>query len=362
MSQKKVLIVGATGLVGYAALKHFTTQDCSVIAVSRRKPVKTFGSTHISVDLMNKEKCREVFGDMADVTHVVYTALYEKPDLISGWTDSEQIKTNEQMLKNVFEPLEKVAKSLKHVTLLQGVKAYGVHLRPLKNPAREGRSEMYDHPNFYWLQEEYIKEKQKGKSWNWTIFRPPLIVGESLGSAMNIIPAIGVYAALLKEEGKPLYYPGGKETILVAVDADLLAHAIAWSGESNKAQNEIFNITNGDVFVWSNIWPTIANEFGMEPGENVSLSLKEEMPKREADWNNIREKYALNAPGLQDFVGYSFEYADRYFSYGVKEERQPNLFSDIKIRQAGFHEWMDTELMFQKWIRLFQEKHLLPQP
>ena len=39
--------------------------------------------------------------------------------------------------------------------------------------------------------------------------RPQIIFGESFGSPMNLIPAIGTYAALLKEDGLPLFYPGG---------------------------------------------------------------------------------------------------------------------------------------------------------
>jgi hypothetical protein len=30
--------------------------------------------------------------------------------------------------------------------------------------------------------------------------------------------------------------------------------------------------------------------------------------------------------------------------------------------QAGFHEVMDTEAMFAKWLRVFQDKRLLPRP
>jgi nucleoside-diphosphate-sugar epimerase len=364
MSEKKVLIVGATGLVGHAAMKHFgNREDCRVISVSRRTPEETYGAKHISVDLTNEKQCEEVFGSMDDITHIVYTALYEKPNnLISGWEDQEQIDTNAQMFRNVFEPLERASKGLKHVTLMQGAKAYGVHVKSIQNPAREGKSEMYEQPNFYWLQEDYIKNKQKGKDWNWTIFRPAVIFGESIGSPMNLLTAFGVYAALLKEEGKPLHFPGGVETILVATDVDLLARAIAWAGESEKAEGEAFNITNGDVFVWSTLWPKLAATLGMEPGEKVPLSLTEEIPKREADWNRICKNHNLVAPGIKEFVGSSVEFADRYFAYGHTEMRYPPLYSDIKLRQAGFHECIDTEEMFIKWLKLFQEKRLLPRP
>ena len=54
------------------------------------------------------------------------------------------------MLRNLLDPLERYAKNLRHVTLLQGTKAYGVHVRPLSVPTRENRSEMHEQPNFYW--------------------------------------------------------------------------------------------------------------------------------------------------------------------------------------------------------------------
>jgi hypothetical protein len=37
----------------------------------------------------------------------------------------------------------------------------------------------------------------------------------------------------------------------------------------------------------------------------------------------------------------------------------PATLSTTKIRQAGFAESMDTEEMFRKWFRIFQEMNLL---
>jgi hypothetical protein len=54
-------------------------------------------------------------------------------------------------------------------------------------------------------------------------------------------------------------------------DLDLLARAIAWAGEAASARNEIFNITNGDVFVWENIWPAIAASF---PAQKLTFRLQ----------------------------------------------------------------------------------------
>ena len=358
--QEHILVAGATGLVGFAAMKHFAERGYKVTAVSRRKPFETFGARHIPLDLTDRAACTDALSSLGDVTRVVYAALYEKPGLVAGWREADQIETNRQMLANFFDPLEKVATRLHHVSLLQGTKAYGAHVRPLAVPVRENRDEMKEQPNFYWDQEDYIRTKQRGRDWNWTIFRPQIIFGFSLGAAMNLIPAIGVYGALLKEEGKPLFYPGGPASVLEAVDADLLASAIAWAGARGAQENSIFNVTNGDVFVWKNVWPAIADALGMKAGEARPMSLGTEMPKRAAEWDRLRRKHDLAAPDIGSFVGESFHYADFTMAYGAERDTPAAIVSTIALRKAGFHEVIDTEEMFRKYFALFQEKRLLP--
>lgn len=356
-----ILIAGATGVVGFAAMKHFAERaDCRVTAISRRRPLETFGAEFRSLDLTDAQACRSLVEELGDITRLVYAALYEKPGLCAGWLEAEQIATNQQMLENLFEPLERTANGLRHITLLQGTKAYGAHVRPITIPARENRDELRDVPNFYWEQERYIRAKQVGRSWAYTVLRPQVIFGISVGAAMNLIPAIGVYAALRKERGESLGYPGGIAPVLEAVDADLLARAIAWAGQSPEARNEIFNVTNGDVFSWQNVWPAIADALEMAPGEREPERLGETMPARAAEWDAVREKYDLISPGLHDFVGESFHYADFVMAHGAEGGLPPALVSTIKLRRAGFHEVMDTEEMFRKWFTILQDKKLLP--
>jgi nucleoside-diphosphate-sugar epimerase len=265
------------------------------------------------------------------------------------------------MLRNLFGPLERIAPRLSHVALLQGTKAYGVHVRPLTVPTRENRSEMHEQPNFYWNQERYLRAQQAGKAWHWSILRPVLIVGDSVGSAMNVIPALGVYAAMMRRAGKTrLDYPGGVGRVAQAVDADLLARAIAWSGEAEAARNEIFNVTNGDVFMWPNAWPAIADALGFAAGEHVPLSLDQEIRPHEAEWAEICAQHGLRSGTLKQFVGLSFEYADYTMGYGRNTAGPAAIVSTIKLMQAGFHEVMDTEAMFRKCFAEMQAKRLLP--
>jgi len=361
---KTVLVAGATGLVGYAAMKRFGGQkDTEVIALSRRRPDETFGAHWFPLDLMDAGACARLAGELSGVTHLVYAALHERPGLVAGWQEDEQIRINDLMLRNLLGPLEHAARGLRHVTLLQGTKAYGVHVRPLLVPARENRSEMHEQPNFYWNQERYLRALQQGKAWRWTILRPVLIVGDSVGSAMNVIPALGVYAALMRHAGKTrLDYPGGAARVAQAVDADLLANAIAWSGESSKAGNEIFNVTNGDVFAWPNVWPAIADALGFEAGNPVPLSLDREVRPQETAWAEVRRRHGLVCGTLKDFVGLSFEYADYTMGHGRTAPGPPALVSTIKLMQAGFCDVMDTEAMFRKAFAEMQAKRLLPPP
>jgi nucleoside-diphosphate-sugar epimerase len=361
MPKRKMLVAGASGLVGFAAVKHFAQlPEWEVVGVSRRIPVGLEGANLVSVDLADKARCTEVFGQMSDVTHIVYAALYEKPGLVQGWRERDQMETNLRMLQNLFEPLSAVAKNLRHVSLLQGTKAYGAHIEPFPVPARE-RWPRHPHENFYWLQEDYLREQQKGKPWHWSVFRPQIIFGESLGSNMNAIPAIGVYAALQREAGLPLSFPGGAPWLAEAVDADLLARACEWAATTDVCKNEIYNVTNGDVFVWQNVWPTVAEALGMKVGPPRPMSLAEEIPKHEAEWAAIVKKYSLRAPAsLREYVGQSFIFTDLVFAHGADRLPPAMLVSTIKARQHGFHDCIDTEDMFRKWFRRFQELRLLP--
>jgi len=360
--KKKVLVAGATGVVGLAAMKHFASAGVETVAISRRRPAETFGAAHVRLDLMDGAAAREFAAAHGDVTHIVYAALFEKPGLVQGWREADQIAANDTMLRNLLVPFLETPGALRHVALLQGTKAYGAHIRPIELPAREDRSELA-HENFYWLQEAFVREAAAaGTGWTWTIFRPQIIFGEATGAAMNLIPAIGAYGALLREMGEPLHFPGGGHAILEAVDADLLARAIAWAGDSEAAADRIFNVTNGDVFTWRGVWPAIAGALGMAPGEARVLSVAGFLDGAGDRWRALAEREGLAEPDLARLLGESHHYADFTMATGIEGDLPPAIVSTIRLRAAGFTEVMDTEAMFAKWFSIFQDKRLLPAP
>lgn len=370
MAKNKVLIAGASGLVGKAAARSFAANpDWDVIGVSRRQPDDLPGVTLLAVDLTDEGQCQRVFGELSDVTHLIYAALHEIPGLMPGWVDEDTIQRNALMLRNLFDPLSRAAKDLQHVSLLHGTKAYGLHhpdigLENIRNPLRE-REPRVEHRNFYFLQEDYLLQEQSRGNWGLTIFRPTVIYGDAAGNNMNPILAIGAYAALMRERGEPLHFPGqtGASALREAVDADLVAHALEWAATSPAAKGGTFNLTNGDVFIWENIWPAIAKTLGMAAGEARPMSFSEELPKRSAEWAAIVKRYSLRASeDIVEFVGYnSLVYTDLVLS-GANRSVLPILNSTIAARQAGFHECMDTEDMFVKWMQRLVDQRVLPSP
>jgi hypothetical protein len=58
---------------------------------------------------------RAAFEPLTDITHIAYTALHEKPELVAGWSSEEQIETNNAMLHNVVEPIVHTASDFQHI-------------------------------------------------------------------------------------------------------------------------------------------------------------------------------------------------------------------------------------------------------
>jgi nucleoside-diphosphate-sugar epimerase len=359
MGKNVMLVAGATGVVGAAAVEHFAAlPGWEVIALSRRPATASVNVRHLPVDLTDADACKRSLVGLDDVTHVLYAALYEKPDLIVGWQDQEQMRVNLAMLRNLLDALEPVAHGLRHITLLQGAKAYGVHVGQAPVPAKE-RAPRHPHENFYWLQEDFVRERQAKAGWSYSILRPQIVLGYALASPMNVIPAIGVYAAIMRELGRPLAFPGGGRHVNGASDSRLIARAVEFVGTNPVAQNETYNNVNGDALCWHDIWPSIAAHFGMSLADAQPMKLADEMPKYESVWSRIVEKHGLQPLSLSQLVNSSWQYADRVFAYGI-ETPNDTLMSPIKLRNAGFDGCEDTEDSLLYWLSRMQRNKLLP--
>lgn len=356
--KRTLLVVGATGLLGRAALLHFRERpDWNVVGLSRRSP-EVAGVPHLAADLTDPASLARHASALAEVTHVLYAALYEMDDLVEGWRHRRQMDVNATMFRNLLDAVEAGAPDLAHVNLLQGTKAYGIHVEPMAAPAKE-RWPRHDHENFYWLQEDHLRARRSGKAWRYTIWRPQAVFGYALGSPMNLVGAVGVYAALCREMGRPCRYPGGVPITSEATDSRLLARAVEWAADSPAATDETFNITNGDVLLWPNLWPTVCAHFGVEAGAPAPQTLAETMPALEGVWADMVARHDLRPLTLERMIGGSWQFLDRAMRAGAAAA-PPSLVSTIKIRQAGFGDCIDTEDSLRYWFEEMQADRLLP--
>jgi nucleoside-diphosphate-sugar epimerase len=359
-TKSKVLVAGASGLIGVAAIEAFLSAGWEVVGISRRKPTLQSGQDFdfISIDLRDKRAAHEALCSPTGITHVAYAAIYENAqDLVSGWSNAEQIAVNNRMLHNVIEPLVSSKSILKHVSILQGTKAYGVHLHPIAIPARES-DPRDDHPNFFFDQQDYLREMGAKHGFTYTALRPQLVTGQTAG-ALNVLPAIGVYAAIRREKRELFSFPGGPSFVWESADAGLVGQVMVWAAASPRAANEVFNVTNGDVFEWRSVWPAMAETLGVKTGPDEPLSLAAYIRDNADVWSEIVTRHGLASGDLRAFVGQGDQHADFAFAYGAPAG--PVAFvSTIKLRKAGFNAAVDTRDAFCAALRSFIDKRLLP--
>ncbi len=348
--KRSVLIAGAQGVIGQAAAEHFSAVPSTVVyGLSRRKIEDLPAITPINVDLLSPADVERALASLTDVTHVIFGAYVEKN------TPRERSEVNVALLRNLLAVVERNAPGLKHVTLYQGGKAYGADLGPFKTPAREDDPRLMG-PNFYYDQEDFLRNLQAGKTWNYSILRPEAVCGYALGNPMNLTMVIAIYAAISKELGLPLRFPGPEaayRALYQVTSADILARAADWAGGTPAAANRIFNITNGDYFRWQFMWPKIANAFRMEVAEPVPMPLQVYMADKGALWTKMTEKYGLKPIPYDHLVSWAF--GDFIFHSAFD-----NISSTIKARKHGFHDCIDTEEMFTNFFADLRKRHIIP--
>lgn len=339
-----VLVAGDAGLIGSYAARQYHELGWEVHGVSRRD-LPGVPWHHHRADLLTGRG----LPDLGRITHLVFGAYVEKP------TDAELIAVNDALLQNTLDALQAAGAPLRHVTLYQGGKAYGHHLGFFNTPAKETDPRLIA-PHFYYTQEDLLRRNAQERGFAFTALRPEGVTGYATGNPMNLLLVIGVYAAITKELGLPMRFPGTRaayDVLYQTTDAELLGRATVWAGSSDSAANEVFNVTNGDQFRWSQLWPTFAAHFGMEYAAPQQMSLAEAMPTRRDVWERLVERHGLVDTPFDELVGWPV--GDFLFHHEAD-----NITSTVKIRQAGFHDALDTE---SRLLRLFDdlvEQKVLP--
>lgn len=133
--------------------------------------------------------------------------------------------------------------------LAGGAKSYGFSLGAFNAPAKETEPRLIA-PIHYHQQEDITAAWSEKNGASWTVLRPHLVMGPSLNSPMNLVTSLATYAAMSRGLGVPLRFPGtqaGWNILQETTDAELLGQATLWALKEDKAKNEVFNVSNGDV-------------------------------------------------------------------------------------------------------------------
>jgi len=228
-------------------------------------------------------------------------------------------------------------------------------LGPMRVPARED-DPRHMPPNFYYAQEDILRACQKGKRWTWSASRPGFLYDFAPERARNLVPVIGVWAAMCREMGMPLDFPGKPgcwTSFFEATDAGQLARGAKWMATAQTARNEAFNVMDGGLFRWDRFWPQIAKHYGLEVGVVRPLKLTTWMADKGPVWDAIVKRHGLRVQTMDQVVTWGF--AD--FCWGLEHHV---VSSVIKLRQAGFHDTVDTEKQILTHLTLYREAKVLP--
>jgi nucleoside-diphosphate-sugar epimerase len=349
LEEKVAVVVGAQGVIGGTLVDHLAgLGDWRVIGLSRRPGTASERVRHIQVDLLDPADCRARLGDLREVTHVFYAAYQDRP----SW--SELVEPNLGMLVNVVEALDGAAADLRHVSLMQGYKVYGAHLGPFRTPARESDAGHMP-PEFNVSQQDFLEERGRDRPWSWSAIRPSVVCGFGLGNPMNLVMVLAVYASISKELGLPLRFPGAPGAygaLLEMTDADLLARATVWAATDPRCADQAFNIANGDLFRWEEMWPRVARWFDLEVAPPLRMSLAEVMADKEPVWDRMVERHGLRH-------GYSavssWPFGDAVFGWDY------DFFADgSKARRFGFHDHVETAEMFPRLFADLRRRRVIP--
>ncbi|MEP4379600.1 MAG: SDR family oxidoreductase [Alphaproteobacteria bacterium] len=350
MTQNTALIAGALGVTGRALVEHLEDKpDWDIVALSRRAPDFPTRATFLSVDLTDAADCRAKLAAHREITHVFYTAYSQQA------TVAAEIPVNVGMLANLMDAVEETA-NLRHVQLMHGAKWYGTYLGSYKTPARE------DDPrplpvNFYHAQQDWLVERQAAQSsWSWSAMRPHGVWGFSTGSAMNLMTGVACYAAISKQLGVPLRWPGNAgffDRLYQLIDVDLLAEAMVWAATTPSAKNAAFNITNGDLFRWRQIWPRIADFFEMDVAEPQPIPIAATMADKGELWDRMVAGNGLRPYALDEIVNWA--YLDMALNNDFDQ-----MSSLTKIFKAGWTNVWDSEATITRQLQKLRDNKIIP--
>jgi nucleoside-diphosphate-sugar epimerase len=343
------LVTGGHGLVGRYVAAHLAADPRWRVTTTSRRPEPVLdGSPHVDIDLADPVAVASAHLP-AETTHLFFAAYQGVADPVG------EVHTNLAMLEHTLDALRRAGAALRHVTLYQGSKAYGAHLGAFRTPARESDPRHFG-PLFYYAQEDALRQRAEHEELHFTVLRPDHVCGVAFGAYINLLHVIALYATITRELGQPLRFPGtdrAYRSLVQLTDARLLARASAWAATAPEANDEIFNVTNGDQIRWCHLWPGIADYFGLEVGEPTPYRLVDVMADKAPLWEAVVLRHDLQKVPFEAMTSWTWANA----ILGVEHDL---VSSTVKIRQAGFGDCLDSEASLLGLFDEMRQQRLLP--
>lgn len=250
-------------------------------------------------------------------------------------------------------------------------------------PMEEEDPRFLAQPNFYFNQEDLLFKWAKDNNTEWNVTRPGFIIGAVSEAAMNLAWILALYAAIQKELGQPLNFPGD----IGAWEAEkhnsaalLIGYHAEWVALTPAAANQAFNITDSSVFSYGKLWPVLAALYGIPYGipeadeskyqtttmpvqppprgfgpagivrASWSFDAWARTPEVQQAWSTLKERHGLSPvkdPFVEDNIKESFGLLDGEIlgSWG-------RSMSMAKSRKLGWHGFVDS---YDALIKTFEE-------
>lgn len=399
------IVAGATGILGREILYELARDSSKwqkVYALSRsQKEEYPSNVDHKHLDLQgnSKDMAKELQGVEAE--YIFFAAYLAQDD------EAKASEVNGAMLQNFLSALRETGaeKKLKRLILVTGAKQYGLHLGLPKLPMEESdpwvEGDAFP-PNFYYTQQRILTKMAADSSWDWVVTYPNDVIGAAWKNFMNLSTPLALYAAVTKELGEDLFWPGSPRFYTAHTcftSAKLHAKFCHWAAEEPRCGNEGFNVVNGDVVSWQNMWYKLAKRYGLkvapdqlvrplaqDVGNVMTLNKIPPIAIRAAElglegtddvkpskvenrialtkwsqradvkkaWKSLAERNGIDE-GIWDKATWGF------LDFVLGRAMDINI-SNTKSREYGFNEFQDTWAAFETTWQEMEKYKALPRP
>ena len=206
-SARRLLVVGAFGVLGTGITDAALADPAWQVVTAGRRPPPSHhfpsgqAPLNVGLDLLDRQSTMDILPGLDGITDLAFSAY------VSANNMAASVDANVAILENTLTALATRDEPIRHVALMGGAKSYGFHLGSMRTPARETDPRLMA-PIFYHQQEDLLASWAEKHGATWTVLRPHMVFGPSINSPMNLVTALGTYAAMCRELGLPLRFPG----------------------------------------------------------------------------------------------------------------------------------------------------------